>query len=385
MNVVIGDLDDVPGCVWLATAILAYRRSRDLGPEGRPYPEEEFAFSQTRIGEMAGRVCSKTVHNARISQWTNADHPDSTYNYLRAVGRKRRLTIPGECAGINETPFDLVPDSCILLRDTRKGETLTFATLSSWVRNEYSSYLPSRSLPQPTTFRQRRRVKRETSARTLEGPAVAQMGFDTLSVQIDDVDLTFYRVPLTFSEGTNRDLFRHKNNKTLRETLRHSRYQSLRGEVERRYPEVLDQPLGEFLHQLKQGGDPFYRRFLNPYGDREYGHFFISASDWLDKRGLYMYVVDERVMYAGRCRDSFRRRINQGYGRIHPKNCYLDGQATNCRLNNLITAARSFVSLYACPLTDDDLIETAESRLIEELKPPWNVQTVGQAHGGAEA
>jgi hypothetical protein len=32
-----------------------------------------------------------------------------------------------------------------------------------------------------------------------------------------------------------------------------------------------------------------------------------------------------------------KKRISQGYGKISPKNCYLDGLATNCHLNALIT------------------------------------------------
>lgn len=69
-----------------------------------------------------------------------------------------------------------------------------------------------------------------------------------------------------------------------------------------------------------------------------------------------------------------KKRVNQGYGKIHPKNCFRDGQATNCHLNALITAATSEVTLWLCRMDHGDEIEAVESELIQRYMPPWNIQ-----------
>lgn len=103
-----------------------------------------------------------------------------------------------------------------------------------------------------------------------------------------------------------------------------------------KYNNHLDTKIGDFLIFLKNNNDSFYKKFLNPYGDGEYCKFMISDQEVIDKKGLYLYKLGEEVLYIGRCRDSFKKRFNQGYGTIHPKNCYLDGQSTNCHINSLI-------------------------------------------------
>ncbi|MFK4618979.1 hypothetical protein ABIF50_002256 [Bradyrhizobium diazoefficiens] len=62
--------------------------------------------------------------------------------------------------------------------------------------------------------------------------------------------------------------------------------------------------------------------------------------------GVYAYFVGDDLKYIGRCKDSMKKRINHGYGKVHPKNCYLDGQSTNCHLNALIAPLRESVSLW---------------------------------------
>lgn len=137
--------------------------------------------------------------------------------------------------------------------------------------------------------------------------------------------------------------------------------------------EAYHKPLGTFLSERKQAGDVFYRRFLNAYGDDWYCAFSIQDKAIQMQKGLYCYVLDDQVMYIGRCRDSFEKRINQGYGVIHPKNCYLDGQATNCHLNALINQYTDDVQCWYYPLLDNISIEQIESKLISWYKPVWNI------------
>ncbi|NKQ36867.1 MAG: hypothetical protein HF973_14810 [Chloroflexi bacterium] len=100
--------------------------------------------------------------------------------------------------------------------------------------------------------------------------------------------------------------------------------------------------------------------------------FVIADSKFENTRGIYAYFVGDELKYIGRCRDSMKKRINQGYGKIHPKNCYLDGQVTNCRLNWLITGVQKNISLWLCVMDSLDEIVDEEKRLIRVCDPPWN-------------
>lgn len=181
-------------------------------------------------------------------------------------------------------------------------------------------------------------------------------------------------VPLAFDDEIQTNIFSAKNNKSVRETLAHARYAKVSELTHADHGDSMDQPLGEFLLSLKIAGDDFYKRFLNRYGDLEYSRFSLADSTFHDLKGVYAYFHKDQLMYIGRCRDSMKKRVNQGYGKIHPKNCYIDGQATNCHLNALITKVRKQVSLKLHSMASDEEIIQLEVQLIQELNPPWNIQ-----------
>ncbi len=187
------------------------------------------------------------------------------------------------------------------------------------------------------------------------------------------VSLEFQRVELHFETAVYSNVFACKTNKTLAQTIQHKRYKNLAAYAENYTHRDLFLPIGTFLLQLKNSGDPFYKEFLNNCGDLEYCRFCITAKEWLQKKGLYMYVIKGKIMYIGRCRDSFKKRINNGYGHISPKNCYKDGQKTNCHLNNLILQNKSCVQLFAHEIDDDTKIRKWEQCMIKEFKPEWNI------------
>ena len=187
-------------------------------------------------------------------------------------------------------------------------------------------------------------------------------------------DLTFTEVPLVFVQALGENLFSLKNNATVERTLAHKRYQGLHALVAAKYPDKLHLPLGTFLHRLKVLGDPLYRSFLNPHGDGTFIRFRPQLGEFSKLKGLYRYTVGPEIVYVGLSLDSFGRRIGYGYGSISPKNCFLDGQSTNCHLNALIAQQWDEVRLSVCPLTNDDEIRALERQLIGQLQPQWNVQ-----------
>ena len=141
----------------------------------------------------------------------------------------------------------------------------------------------------------------------------------SMTSALPNLILDFSEIDLEFIGAPYRDVFGQKNNKTVAETLQHVRYQQLAKEVKGRYRDVLDKPLGTALFRLKQSGDVFYRRFLNPYGDLRYSTFRISSPTFECLTGVYAFFEGEALRYIGRCRDSMKKCITQGYGKIHPK------------------------------------------------------------------
>jgi hypothetical protein len=198
---------------------------------------------------------------------------------------------------------------------------------------------------------------------------------DPLRFSVDGRKLTFEPVPLHFiTRGGITDVFAEYQEKTLDQTLQNKRYKGLVEQVRQSYLAEVDKPLGSFLRDLKQNGDDFYKGFLNLYGDKEYCEFSIQG-DLAARKGLYCYTVDGKERYIGRCRDSFKKRVNQGYGVIHPKNCYRDGPATNCHLNSLIAEERGEIGFWVCPLERDTDIKELEKRLIQDpdRRLEWNI------------
>lgn len=188
-------------------------------------------------------------------------------------------------------------------------------------------------------------------------------------------DLFFTEVKLVFYNKTYSNIFSEKNNKTLAETINSRRYQKFKELVQVKYPNYLNWELGRFLLRLKNEQDNYYLNFLNKYGDKTYCNFKIIDELFGNKKGIYIYYIDSDLKYIGRSLDPFYKRINHsGYGKIHPKNCYIDGQSTNCHLNYLITQIKDKIKFAVLTLNKDDEIKTMEKELIYQYKPEWNLQ-----------
>jgi hypothetical protein len=187
-------------------------------------------------------------------------------------------------------------------------------------------------------------------------------------------DYNFERTELYFEPDVYKNVFAEKNNKTLHETIDAKRYIHLKEYVYRNYKNQLNIPLGLFLKQLKDNDDLFYKEFLNDHGDAVYSKFRIIDRKYLLEKGLYIYCINDELKYIGRSKDPFGKRINNGYGNISPKNCYLDGQSTNCHINSLITKYRRETTLFLSPLKNDTIIVQVEIDLINKYSPEWNIQ-----------
>lgn len=72
---------------------------------------------------------------------------------------------------------------------------------------------------------------------------------------------------------------------------------------------------------------------LNNYGHGPFCKFKIRSD--IARSGVYTFIAGNEVRYVGEC-ENLSSRFNLGYGNISPRNCYLGGQETNCRINNLV-------------------------------------------------
>ena len=85
--------------------------------------------------------------------------------------------------------------------------------------------------------------------------------------------------------------------------------------------------------------------------------------------------INNEIKYIGRCTDNFKKRINQGYGKIHPKNCFIDGQATNCHLNSLINSSVNVeFGIYIMSEKTKDEIKEMEKLILTCNRFEWNIQ-----------
>jgi len=189
-----------------------------------------------------------------------------------------------------------------------------------------------------------------------------------------NTELVFQKIQLIFQANNIENIFSEKNNKTVKETLTSSKYVKIANDANEKYAEYLSHKLGTFLLLLKKQGDSFYRQFLNEHGDLKYCIFSIKKSGISKLKGLYCFCQNGQIMYIGRSHNPYEKRINQGYGKIHPKNCFKDGQSTNCHINSLISRNWQNIDFYVCPLEDGDKINNYEEILIKTIRPTWNIQ-----------
>jgi len=187
-----------------------------------------------------------------------------------------------------------------------------------------------------------------------------------------NIEHLLIKIPLKFESKIYTNVFKDKNNSTLQETIKSPRYKSLITTVFKKYSQDLDTNLGDFLIKLKKRGDSFYKKFLNKYGDLEYSTFYLANEEQYDLKGVYFYYLNNELKYIGRCRDKMKSRVNNGYGKISPKKCFIDGQSTNCKVNALITKHRNNITLKIYAMNDIKEIENLEKRLIDMIEPDWN-------------
>lgn len=109
---------------------------------------------------------------------------------------------------------------------------------------------------------------------------------------------------------------------------------------------------------------------LHKYGKGPFCRFKIPNS-WSERQGVYAILIDDSIVYIGECEDLLDR-YNSGYGNISPRNCYVGGQSTNCKINaNILYEIKNgkAIRLFFYETYDRYAVE---DNLIDKLHPAWN-------------
>lgn len=111
---------------------------------------------------------------------------------------------------------------------------------------------------------------------------------------------------------------------------------------------------------------------LNSHGKGPFCQF--TAARGLRNPGVYVLILVGQPVYVGKCHDLAERFGPRGYGAIQPKNCFVGGQSTNCKVNNLILLhARQGQQLELWFHATADAA-SVERDLITKIRPQWNNQ-----------
>jgi len=172
-----------------------------------------------------------------------------------------------------------------------------------------------------------------------------QLNDGSFAVPFQGKTLYFRPVKLTFSGGVKDDLFA-RSKTPVQDLLEKPAYGHLRSPVNAKYSRYLSQGAGLFLGQLKERHDPFYREFLNTYGDEKYGTFRLEESRDAERKGVLIVVAKKGLYHVAGCPASIRSTVNDTFGRLLPDDCLLDRDSTRCRINAVLCNNKTDAGLY---------------------------------------
>jgi len=175
----------------------------------------------------------------------------------------------------------------------------------------------------------------------------------TLIVPVMGKTIYFRPVPLKVAGSVKGDAF-FRVQKTLGELLELPAFHHLKDPVNAKYSRYLSLKAGLFLSQLKERHDPFYREFLNPYGDERYGTIMTGNSGDTGKRGVLIVAVNRGLYHVLDSPEPVSVTITSRFARVGPDDCLLSGDPERCRVNALLCTSRDTAGLFVWPAENAD-------------------------------
>ncbi len=212
-------------------------------------------------------------------------------------------------------------------------------------------------------------VKGKPEGKPLKPGVFLPMKNGTIAIQCGEKTLYFKPVRLVFSGSARSGAFSWAQ-KPLRELLDLPVYSHLKELVLARYSPYLPLRIGLFLWERKERHDPFYREFLNTYGDEKFGIFRMKEPDDAGRNGVFLVVTGGEIVYGCCSHGSFGNTINGYFGRVSSHDCYLDGDEIRCRINAVLTAKKAGTGVYIHGIEDpDECRKVAETLGLRPVQP----------------
>jgi hypothetical protein len=206
-----------------------------------------------------------------------------------------------------------------------------------------------------------------TPSVVLKTGTLLRMKDGSLGVPVLEKILYFKPARLIFSGGLKENIF-EKEQRLLKDVISTPAYSHLKGRVEEKYANYLTLRLGLFLWERKEKHDPFYREFLNPWGDEKYGMFMVEDSALSRSKGVYLIVADQKACHAGCSHGSFKKTLTDEFSRITSADCFLHSDGTRCRINALLCMQKKTAAVYLHAIDNEE----EQVRIVDELmnNPP---------------
>ena len=172
-----------------------------------------------------------------------------------------------------------------------------------------------------------------------------KVGFKTKKVKIPEQKVTFYRVSASEMYGDSRQRRpamekktppspgekqkvsgENRGNAPAEVKVRGYRFQF----VQTLIPECENGRIRKFYPQKRYDNRDHLP--LNAYGSGAFCRFTIEAEA---VPGVYLWISQGKILYIGET-VNLQQRFNMGYGNISPRNCYANGQVTNCKMNKVV-------------------------------------------------
>ena len=112
---------------------------------------------------------------------------------------------------------------------------------------------------------------------------------------------------------------------------------------------------------------------LHEYGKGEFCKFKLKNAKAVS--GVYAWVVEGEVkpIYIGET-NNFKKRFSLGYGTISPRNCYMGGQKTNCKMNRVVLEQYSAGKRIEIYFFATDEYKKVELELLSAITTPYNTK-----------
>lgn len=170
----------------------------------------------------------------------------------------------------------------------------------------------------------------------------------TLVVPVLGKTIYFRPISLKVVGSVKGDAF-FRVQRTVGELLELPAFQHLKEPVNAKYSRYLPLKAGLFLSQLKERHDPFYREFLNEFGDERYGTIMPGNSGEMGKRGVLIVAVNRGLYHVLDSLEPVSVTITSRFARVGPDDCLLSGDPERCRVNALLCTSRETAGLFVWP------------------------------------